>query len=318
MKVTLITTVLNASDRVGAFLESVAWQTRSPDEVVVVDGGSTDGGLEILRGSAEVSLVEQPGANIARGRNLAIASATHDVIAVSDADCVLERDWLERLLEPLEAGADVAMGFYRPLADSFLQRAMACVNLPDADELDEATFMPSGRSVAFTKEAIERVGGYPEWLDIGEDMFVDHRFRELGLDMRLVPHAVVNWPLRESLAETWRQYFRYARGDAEAGMFPERHALRFGVYSAGLYAWSTSGLLRKAATLAGAGAYAFTPLRRARDRFDDPAERARAMLAVPGLMAFIDSAKMAGWLAGARRRGARTERPSGTVVGRHA
>ncbi len=149
-------------------------------------------------------------------------------------------------------------------------------------------------------------------------MFVDHRFRELGLDMRLVPRAVVNWPLRASLAETWRQYFRYARGDAEAGMFPERHALRFGVYSAGLYAWSTRGLLRKAATLAGAGAYAFTPLRRARDRFDDPAERARAMLAVPGLMAFIDSAKMAGWLAGARRRAERPERPSGTVVGRHA
>ncbi len=307
MKVTLITTVLNASDRVGAFLESVTWQTRAPDEVVIVDGGSTDGTLEILRGSdVATTLVEEPGANIARGRNLAIASATHDVIAVSDADCVLERDWLERLLGPLEAGADVAMGFYRPLADSLLQRAMACVNLPDAEELDEATFMPSGRSVAFTKGAIERAGGYPEWLDIGEDMFVDHRFRELGLDMRLAPDAIVNWPLRASLGDTWRQYFRYARGDAAAGMFPERHALRFGVYSAAMYAWSTRGLLRKAATLAGAGAYARTPLRRARTRFDDPAERAKAMLAVPGLMAFIDSAKMAGWLVGV---GQRSERP---------
>jgi glycosyltransferase involved in cell wall biosynthesis len=307
VKVTLVTTVLNASDRIGPFLESVAWQTRAPDEVVIVDGGSTDGTLEVLRGSTDVAtLVEEPGANIARGRNLAIASATHDVIAVSDADCVLERDWLERLLEPLEAGADVAMGFYRPLAESFLQRAVACVNLPDAHELEEATFMPSGRSVAFTKEAIERAGGYPEWLDIGEDMFVDHRFRELGLVMRLASDAIVNWPLRGSLGETWRQYFRYARGDAVAGMFPERHALRFGVYSAALYAWSTKGPLRKAATLAGAGAYARTPLRRARGRFDDPAERAKAMLVVPGLMAFIDGAKMAGWLAGVRHR---RERP---------
>lgn len=303
MKVSLITTVLNASDRVGAFLESVAWQTRPADEVIVVDGGSTDGTLEILREAKDdVSLLEEPGANIARGRNLAIASATHDVIAVSDADCVLERDWLERLLEPLEAGADVSMGFYRPLADSFLGRAMACVNLPDADELDETTFMPSGRSVGFTKEAFERAGGYPEWLDIGEDMFVDHRFRELGLDMRLAPDAIVNWPLRDSLGATWRQYFRYARGDAVAGMYPERHALRFGVYSAALYAWSTKGLLRKAATLAGAGAYAARPLRRGNSRFEDPAERVRAMLVVPALMAVIDSAKMAGYLAGLRRR----------------
>src|SRR5262245_57507176 len=124
MKVSLITTVLDASDRVGAFLESVSWQTRPPDEVVVVDGGSTDGTLEQLRSADAVTLLEEAGANIARGRNLAISSATHDVIAVTDADCVLERDWLERLIEPLETGgADVAMGFYRPLADSFLQRA---------------------------------------------------------------------------------------------------------------------------------------------------------------------------------------------------
>ena len=301
MKVSLITTVLDEGDRIGAFLESVAWQTRPPDEVVVVDGGSTDGTVDALRAAEGVTLLEEPGANIARGRNVAIAAATHGAIAVSDADCVLERDWLGRLLEPLEAGADVAMGFYRPLADSFVQRAMACVNLPEAEELDEATFMPSGRSIAFTREAIEQAGGYPEWLDIGEDMYVDHRFRELGLDMRLVADAVVDWPLRDSLGATWRQYFRYARGDAIAGMHPERHALRFGVYSGLLYAWTTNGKVRKIATLAGAGAYAARPFKRVAIRFDDPAERARAVIVVPALMAFIDAAKMAGYLAGLPR-----------------
>lgn len=302
MKVSLITTVLNAADRVEAFLESVSWQTRPPDEVIVVDGGSSDRTLDVLRDAEGITLLEEPGANIARGRNVAVAAATHEVLAVSDADCVLEHDWLEKLLDPLEAGADVSMGFYRPLAESFLHRAMACVNLPDAEELDETTFMPSGRSVAFTREALERAGGYPEWLDIGEDMFVNHRFRELGLDMRLALDAIVNWPMRDSLGATWRQYFRYARGDAIAGMYPERHALRFGVYSAALYAWSTRGALRKIATLAGAGAYARTPLRRAAERFEDPAERAKAMVAVPALMAFVDVAKMSGYLAGLPRR----------------
>ena len=109
-KVSLITTVLDASDSVGAFLESVSWQTRPPDEVVVVDGGSTDGTLERIRSADTVTLIEQRGANIARGRNVAISAATHDVIAVTDGDCVLERDWLERLVVPLETGADVAMG----------------------------------------------------------------------------------------------------------------------------------------------------------------------------------------------------------------
>jgi glycosyltransferase involved in cell wall biosynthesis len=117
MKVALITTVLDASEHVAAFLESVSWQTRPPDEIVVVDAGSTDGTLDQLRSADAITLIEEPGANIAHGRNVAISAATHDVVALTDADCVLERDWFELLLEPLETGADVAMGFYRPPAE---------------------------------------------------------------------------------------------------------------------------------------------------------------------------------------------------------
>src|SRR2546423_305583 len=114
MKVSLISTVRNSAEHVGEFLESIRAQTHAPDEVVIVDGGSTDGTVDLLRDEDGVTLIEEPGANIARGRNVAISAATHDVIAVSDADCVLGPKWLERLLEGLE-NADVAMGAYRPL-----------------------------------------------------------------------------------------------------------------------------------------------------------------------------------------------------------
>ena len=302
MKVSLITTVKNAAEEIGPFLASLATQNLPPDEVVVVDGGSTDGTLERLREAGGITLLEEPGANIARGRNLAVAVATHDVIAVTDADCVLEPDWLEHLVAPLAEGADVSMGFYRPISETFLQACVAAVNLPDAGEIDSDRFMPSGRSVAFTREALAAAGGYPEWLDIGEDMYVDLRWRALGRSMRFAPDAVVNWRLRPTLRETWIQYFRYARGDAIAGMYAERHALRFAVYAAGTYAWSTRGVLRKAGALVGMGAYAAGPLRRVLARFDEPKTRARAALAVPALMAFVDSAKMAGWLAGAAKQ----------------
>src|SRR5438128_10916933 len=115
MKVSLVATVKDAAGPIGEFLASIAAQTRPPDQVVIADGGSTDGTLELLRDAAGVSVIEEPGANIARGRNAAVAAATHEVIAVSDADCVLDPEWLERLLVPIEGGADVAMGTYRPL-----------------------------------------------------------------------------------------------------------------------------------------------------------------------------------------------------------
>lgn len=160
--------------------------------------------------------------------------------------------------------------------------------------------MPSSRSVAF-REAIEAAGGYPEWLDIGEDMYVDHRWRELGLDMRLTSDAVVLWRLRPTLSGTWSQYFRYARGDAIAGMYPEPHALRFAVYGGALYAWGSRSNLLKLLTVAGGDAYASKPVMWAMSRFDDPAARAKVAVAVPALMAFVDAAKMAGYARGLLR-----------------
>jgi glycosyltransferase involved in cell wall biosynthesis len=303
--VSLITTVKNSEGAIGPFLDSVRAQTRRPDEVVVVDGGSTDGTLDALRLAADITLVEAPGANIARGRNLAIATARHDVIAVSDADCLLEPRWLERILEPLADGADVSMGVYEAVAESFLQRCMAAVNLPDPEEVQESTFLPSARSVAFRRRAIESVGGYPEWLDIGEDMLVDLRWRRLGLDMRLARGARVRWRLRRGVAATWRQYFRYARGDAVARMHTSRHALRFGVYGGLAAAFVSSRPWPKAFAAVGGAAYASRPVRRAWRRTTGARERIPASIVVPAIMAFLDAAKMAGYAAGIVRTGRR-------------
>ena len=67
MKVTLISTVKDCADAAGAFLASLATQTRAPDEVVIVDGGSSDGTADAFAGEGVTMLVEV-GANISRGR----------------------------------------------------------------------------------------------------------------------------------------------------------------------------------------------------------------------------------------------------------
>ena len=302
MKISLIATVKDAGEDVPDFLRSVRAQTRPPDEVVIVDGGSTDGTRDILRAAADITLIEEPGANIAQGRNIGIRSAAHDVIAVSDADCVLGPDWLAQLERALEDGADVAMGFYRPIARSFFEACAAAVSVRDEDEIDPERFMPSSRSIAFRREHFERAGGYPEWLEIGEDMFLNHRLRELDARMKFVPRAVAYWRIRPTPAAMWRQYFRYAEGDGLAGMHPERHAIRFGVY--GLLAAALLARRRPLALLGAAGAlYSRRPLIRAfRLLPARPAERAAALVAVPALMALADVARMAGYVAGLRRR----------------
>jgi len=298
MKVSLVATVKDAGPYVGEFLVSVAAQTRAPHEVIVVDGGSSDGTLEILRAASGITLIEEPGANIARGRNLAVRAAAHDAIAVSDADCVLEPRWLERLIEPLERGADVSMGVYRALARTFFEECAAAISIKEPDELREDTYMPSARSVAFRRDAFERAGGYPEWMALGEDMYLNHRWRELGVRMDLARDAVVARRPRPDLAAYWRQFAGYAEHDARGGMHAGRHALRFAAYGALAVAVASRrrGLL--ALAVAAGGLYAARPVRRAWRRMPSPGRRLAALGAVPALMAATDVAKMAGYLRG--------------------
>ena len=103
MKISLISTVLNEAHSLPALLDSIAAQTRSPDEVIICDGGSTDGTLELLRAERRfpVRVIERPGSNISQGRNAAIAEASGEVIASTDAGVRLDHQWLEKLVEPM-------------------------------------------------------------------------------------------------------------------------------------------------------------------------------------------------------------------------
>jgi glycosyltransferase involved in cell wall biosynthesis len=301
VKVSLVATVKDARPSIEEFVASVRRQTRLPEEVVIVDGGSTDGTYEILRREEDIQVLQEPGANIARGRNLATRAAAHEVIAVTDADCVLAADWLERIMEPIERGADVAAGFYRPIADSFLQ-VCAAASLPEADEVGPG-WLPSSRSLAVRREAFEAAGGYPEWLDVGEDMYLNHRLVESGARVELATEAVTYWRIRPTLAATWRQYSGYSVGDAVARMYRERHLIRFGAYSFGLVALLARRRWALTAAVLASAAHAAKPIRRTWRRLPPGSpERWKALVAVPAMMAFIDAAKMWGYLRGLARR----------------
>jgi hypothetical protein len=194
------------------------------------------------------------------------------------------------------------------VGETLVQVSAAAVSLPEPDELRPG-WMPSSRSLALRREAFEAAGGYPEWLEVGEDMYLNHRLVEHGVRMELAPTAIAYWRLRPTLAATWRQYARYAEGDALAGMYAQRHAIRFATYAFGAFAL-VSGR-RWARVLAGAGAiaYASKPMRRAFRRLPAGSpNRPATLAAVPAMMGFIDAAKMWGYLEGLARRG---EGPSG-------
>ncbi|MDP2028653.1 MAG: sulfatase-like hydrolase/transferase [Thiobacillus sp.] len=223
MKFTLIATVRNEADTIRDFVESLLSQTRRPDEILIVDGASSDGTREILEDYAArgvLRVISQP-CNIAEGRNLGIAAATGSHLAVTDAGCRVDQDWLEQIERCFASGCqpDVVAGNFRFETHTRFEEAVVLATFqPNRDQSETARYYPSSRSVAFTKAAWLQAGGYPEWLYAAEDTLFNIRMRQLGLRFVFCRDAIVRWRPRESWRALARQRINFSRGNARVGI----------------------------------------------------------------------------------------------------
>jgi glycosyltransferase involved in cell wall biosynthesis len=237
MKISVICTVLNEGESIQKLLDTLLQQTRPADELIFVDGGSSDQTVSILETYAEthklpLQVIVEPGANISRGRNIAIKAAAGPIIASTDAGVRLHNQWLEELLKPFQTVAppDVVSGFFVPDPQTVFEVAMGATVLPTVSDINPDTFLPSSRSVAFLKSAWEAAGRYPEWLDFCEDLIFDFRLREVAGPFAFASQAIAYFQPRSNLRAFFKQYYQYARGDGKADLFRKRHAIRYLTY----------------------------------------------------------------------------------------
>jgi glycosyltransferase involved in cell wall biosynthesis len=309
MKVSLIFTILNEASTIQRLLDSIDAQTRQPDEVVVVDAGSSDSTPGIIASwsaSTEfrVQFILEPGANISRGRNAAIEAASHDVIAVTDGGCALGEAWLEAIVRPIEAGeAEVVYGMTIPIGHTPVGRVFAAFYAAKTARSDRSNTEHSSRSVAFTRRAWSAVGGYPEWLTLaGEDTLFFIRLEDTA-PSALARDAAVSWEHgTETLGQIYRVHRRNSIGSGEANMWPSRYALLFLLYGGGIVLGVTATISRSiglAALLAVGGLALWS-------RGLPGALRAsagpRALYLLPLIMAARDMGMLVGYLVGRRNR----------------
>lgn len=308
-RVAVITTVLNEGAAIERLLDSLLAQTRPPDEVVIVDGGSRDD--TVARAQAYVDrlplrLLVLPGANISQGRNHAIAAARSDLIAVTDAGVQLVPRWLEALTDPLFADPSVqtVAGFFLPDPHTLFETAMGATVLPALADIRPNRFLPSSRSVAFRRAAWQAVGGYPEWLDYCEDLIFDLLLVERYGPFAWAPDAIAYFRPRGSLRAFFVQYYRYARGDGKADLWRRRHLVRYMTYlvatPALLLAGASHSPLWWGLLLLGGAAYCRRPWQRLweRGRGLSWGARLKAAALVPVIRVVGDVAKMVGYPVG--------------------
>ena len=308
MNVSVIATVKNEEKNIHLLLDSLIEQTRLPDEVVICDGGSTDNTIEVLlsyQAWLPIKVLVVPDSNISQGRNQAISAAVGPVIAATDAGVVLAPYWLEELVRPIEQGETaVSAGWFEADPYTDFEVVMGSTVLPSRRDIDPETFLPSSRSVAFLKSAWEAVGGYPEWLDFGEDLVFDFALREQYGNFPFVDTAVAYFRPRGSIRSFFRQYYAYARGDGKANLWPKRHLIRYVTYLVGLpfllwLIWKEK-VAGWVMLFAGTAVYCQRPAQRLWKNTWGwrPPARLRAFALIPIIRLVGDIAKMIGYPAG--------------------
>lgn len=230
-KVSLITTCLNEKSNVESWFNSLVNQTRLPDELVIVDGGSSDDTVEILKQHAQrspfpVRIIEKAGVNIASGRNIAIQNAAYDLVACSDLGSKVSPEWLRYLIAPFEIDplVQVTYGCSSPAKNG---EAYTKYFTQKAENISPQHYLPSSRTISFNKSLWAKIGGYPEWLkDAGEDTYFDILLKKESIRCAFVPDAVVEWYSPKTLSKVLKTVRRYSFGDGETGVFATNYWIK--------------------------------------------------------------------------------------------
>lgn len=247
--VSLVVSVKNEVTEIANFLQAIEKLSPALSEVVFVDGGSSDGTLEVIstwkatQTSMVCKLVSQP-STIGQARNLGIQAATYDWIAMTDVGCLPDPDWSEKLWQRAvnESAASqelIVGGITIPRWGNLFEKAQCPFVLILPEKINQESYLPATRSVLFHKRVWQKVGGFNEQILAGEDYAFFRQAKSLGIPILIMMSAVVSWRPRQTLLEFYSMVARMALGDVMAGSWRPKVLLIFGRY----VVWATWLLL---------------------------------------------------------------------------
>lgn len=222
IKISIITAVYNCRNGIQDALDSVSRQYYGQIEHIVVDGGSTDGTVDVLENNRQriAALVTEPDNGIYDALNKGLRLATGDVVGFLHADDVLAHDdAIGRIASAIDAtGSDAAFGDL-----VYVSRADPCrvVRHWKAGEFSPSRlawgWMPPHPTLYVRREWYERIGGFDARYKIAADyfsilrLFGDPEFRAV-----YIPEVLVRMRLGGASNRTLCSILTKSREDLDA------------------------------------------------------------------------------------------------------
>ena len=206
--ISVIVPVWNDEKRIAQCIDALRCQTLRADlfEIIVVDNGSTDSTASVVARYPNVVLARepQPGSYAARNRGLSLARGEY--VAFTDADCIPQRDWLERGLDAVAGRTDIGVvagrvAFCEPTGTY----DRACLNYDRHISLRQQDYARIGRAITANwfsrKSVLLKNGGFDTKMKSGADHELSARVSKSGLQTIYLSNATVMHPPRTQVAE---------------------------------------------------------------------------------------------------------------------
>lgn len=229
-KVSWIVPIKNEEKNLDDFFQSILQQSCFPEELILVNDGSTDASAEVINRwipafSFPVILMENQGKGKKQALSQAIEIAKGEVLLCSDADCTFDPQYFHFISRPFSQPNVVwVSGRVKFISDGrFWKEVLASENeglqaITAASIRANQPTMANGAAMAFRKSTFFEVGGYRglEHLVSGDDELLLHRMQGKG-KLVYAENAIVYTHSVSTWAEFWKQRKRWVSksGDYE-------------------------------------------------------------------------------------------------------
>ncbi len=232
--VSVIVPARNEEESIGATLTALRRQDHPALQIIVVDGGSTDGTVaEVERHMAEdprIELLHNPRQIIPAALNIALAAVRGRWVVRMDAHSTVDESYVSAAVARLREGCWGGVGGRKDgVGRTPAGRAIAAaLGSPfgvggsvyhHGVREQEVDHIPFG---AYPTELVRELGGWDERLMTNQDFEFDYRLRLSGARLLFDPSLRIDWQSKQGMREFYQQYRRYGRGKVDVALLHPR------------------------------------------------------------------------------------------------